>query len=53
MVSEKEHLRLPGQFSQHLEASSSPVIIEVDKQIIRHKRQGICMAEIIFYGSNP
>ena len=52
MVSEEEHLRLLGQFAQHLEAGTRSVVVEIDKQIVSHEREGICTTEIIFYGSN-
>jgi hypothetical protein len=52
-MSQQQHLRLLRELGQDFESGACAVVIEVDKNVVKHKRQGLLRREMLLNAREP
>src|SRR5467141_3532578 len=53
MMSEQQHLRLLRELGQDFDSSACAGVIEVDKNVVKHKRHGLLRREMLLNAREP
>src|SRR2546427_280487 len=53
MMSEQQHLRLLRELGQDFDSSACAIVIEVDKNVVKHKRHGLLRRKMLLNAREP